>query len=414
MRKLHLSIIFFLVIFNSSSQSLKIAVISDTHYLSSKLAKPSLSLDKYEETTGRNIYDLHAILDKVFKHIISQQYDILLIPGDLTNNGEYESHIDFAQKFTHLTNHGIRVYVVPGNHDINVPNAKKYIGETAIVTKSISAQEFEEIYKLFGYSEAIKRDEASLSYLVALNRTTWLLCLDSNKYDENRTSPVTSGRIDKRTMNWAVEILQEAKSKGIEVLGMMHHGLVEHLPYQSTFFPQYLVDNWETDAETLANNGLKVIFTGHFHANDISLFTSSKDKTIYDIETGSLASYPFPLRTIELSNKTITLKTKFIDSIPKKENLQEEYKAKTAKLIRHVANSKLNSLSLPIPPGMRTTILDLLVEMQLQHMKGDEKINKEMRQIINQLNELLGNQDSDFSSFELDFPPADNFLEIEL
>jgi hypothetical protein len=47
-------------------------------------------------------------------------------------------------------------------------------------------------------------------------------------------------------------------------------------------------------------------------------------------------------------------------------------------------------------------------------MKGDEKMDTEMRQMIEKLRVLVGDPDADFSSFELDFPPADNFLEIEL
>ena len=35
-------------------------------------------------------------------------------------------------------------------------------------------------------------------------------------------------------------------------------------------------------------------------------------------------------------------------------------------------------------------------------------------EIIEQLSDLVGDPDADFSSFSLDFPPADNFLEIEL
>ncbi|HBK33264.1 MAG TPA: metallophosphoesterase, partial [Porphyromonadaceae bacterium] len=57
--------------------------------------------------------------------------------------------------------------------------------------------------------------------------------------------------------------------------GMMHHGLVEHMPYQAVFFGDYLVDGWQDAAQQLADRGLKVVFTGHFHSNDVSSFTSS-------------------------------------------------------------------------------------------------------------------------------------------
>ena len=48
----------------------------------------------------------------------------------------------------------------------------------------------------------------------------------------------------------------------------MHHGIVEHFMGESVIFPDYLVDNWSARADELMQAGLKVIFTGHFHAND--------------------------------------------------------------------------------------------------------------------------------------------------
>ena len=52
--------------------------------------------------------------------------------------------------------------------------------------------------------------------------------------------------------------------------------------------------------------------------------------------------------------------------------------------------------------------------MQLLHMKGDEKLDNEMLQMIVVLRELVGDTDADSTTFELDFPPDDNSLEIKL
>lgn len=398
----------------SAQQSLKIAIISDTHYLSSKLATPGATLQSFELSSGRNIKDLHEVIDQVFSKLIKFQTDVLLIPGDLTNNGERDSHFDFASKLNELTKSGIRVFVVPGNHDVNVPNAKAFVGDKSIPTSGISAKEFEDIYAPYGYAKATKRDSASLSYLVELNDSTWLIGIDSNRHKEYTTTTITSGRIHPKTMQWVLEILREAKSKDILVLGMMHHGLVEHMPYQSTFLPDYLIDNWKIDAETLADNGLKIIFTGHFHSNDITSLTSPKGNIIYDIETGSLAGYPFPYRLMTIQNNKLVIKSEFVDSIPSNPNLNKENLLKTETNIRRVVQSKLKSLSLLVPNEMKNSVIDLIVKMQLQHMKGDEKMDTEMLQMIKQLSELIGDPDADFSTFQLDFPPSDNFLEIVL
>lgn len=397
-----------------AQQPLKIAIISDTHYLSPKLANNGIALENFESATSRNIEDLHQVLSQVLTKLKTYNPDVLLVAGDITNHGERDSHIDFVAKLKPLTERGTRIFVVPGNHDVNVPNAKAYIGDTPTATSSISAQEFEQIYAQYGYADATKRDSSSLSYLTEVNDSIWLLGIDSNKYKENTTTTISAGRILPETMKWILKILEEANSKNILVLGMMHHGLVEHMPYQSTFMPDYLIDDWERNAETLADNGLKVIFTGHFHSNDITLLTTPKGNKIYDIETGSLAGYPFPYRLITLQNNKLNIESYFIDSIPGKPDLQEEYRLKSEKTARRIAQSKIDSMALPIPSELKDTLIELIVKMQILHMKGDEKIDLEMQQMIEQLSELLGNSNADFSSFELDFPPADNFVEIEL
>ena len=398
----------------SAKHPLKIAVISDTHYLSKKLAKDGAALQDFEAATGRTNKDLHQVLSQALYDIEAYQPDVLLITGDITNHGERESHIDFIEEFKTLVKNGTRIFVIPGNHDVNVPNSKAYIGDKSTPTASISAQEFEQIYAPFGYSEATRRDTASLSYLAEVNDSTWLLGIDSNKYNENTTTTISAGRILPATMSWMLEILEDAKSKNIRVLAMMHHGLVEHMPYQSTFMPDYLIDNWENNAEILADKGLKVIFTGHFHSNDITLFTTPKGNKIYDIETGSLAGYPFPYRLMTLEDNRLNIENFFIDSILGKPNLQEEYRLKSEKIGRRIAQSKINSMALSIPDDLKGALIDLMVKMQVLHMKGDEKMDDEMQQLIEKLNHIIGDPNADFSTFELDFPPADNFVELKL
>ena len=115
-----------------------------------------------------------------------------------------------------------------------------------------------------------------------------------------------------------------------------------------------------------------------------------------------------------LQNNKLNIESFFVDSIPGKPHLQEEYRIKTEKIARRVAQSKIESMSLPIPSQMKSAVIDLIVKMQILHMKGDEKMDAEMLKMIEQLSDLVGDPNADFSSFSLDFPPADNFLEIEL
>lgn len=397
-----------------AAKPIKIAIISDVHYLSSRLAGKGTALEKYETTTGRNTEDLHAVLDKVVTDLLDESPDILLIPGDISKDGEKQSHLDFKEKLLPLTKNGTQIFVAPGNHDINVPTAKKYMGDKTEPAENVTAEEFAAIYADFGYGKALKSDTASLSYLASVNDSLWLLCFDTNRYNEYHTSSLSSGRILPQTLQWALEILNEAKEKKINVIGMMHHGLVEHMPYQSTFFPEYLINDWKKNAEILADSGLKIVFTGHFHANDITSYTSASGNTITDVETGSLAQFPFPYRVILLENDTLKITTHTVNSIPSKPQLAEEYKEKLRQQTEASALSKINNLNIPLPKEIQQALAKVIVQMNLLHVCGDEQLTEEMVQALKIFSKIMGQENFDPATFRLDYPPADNKVELAL
>lgn len=394
--------------------TVKIAVITDIHFLDTQLAQGGEALTAYEKATGRNTVDLHGVLDVVLDDLNNEVPDLLLITGDITNHGEKQSHIGFIEKIRPLQNRGTRVLVIPGNHDINIPDAKAYHGNKATPTGTISKEEFAALYATFGYADALKRDKASLSYLAEINnRSMWLLCFDTNRYEEHTTTSVTGGRILPETMAWALEILKEAKEKGIVVLGMMHHGLVEHMPYQAAFFPQYLIDEWEKNADLLADAGLRVVFTGHFHANDITMRTSLSGNFIYDVETASLAQYPFAYRMMVLHDKVLSVDTRFVTSTPGNPGLEAEYRDKLEIMTRRVAERRLGGLGIPMSQETLSALADVIVKLNMMHVKGDEKPDLEMKKAIRVFADLMGS-DADPESFTFDFPPEDNRVVIPL
>lgn len=416
MRAFFISIIFLFIHFvgsiSASSDSLKIAVITDIHFLSKSLVKNGDALALYENSTGRNVKELHEVFDKVLVDLQNENIDLLLLTGDISNHGELQSHLDLIDKLQPIVNSGATVYVIPGNHDINVPDAKAYLGSNLKSTETISKEDFAELYGAFGYSNALSRDKSSLSYLSEINEKTWLLAFDSNRYGENITTSITGGRIKEETMEWALNLLEEAKGKNIRVLGMMHHGLVEHMPYQNSFFSEYLIDDWQNRADMLADAGLKVIFTGHFHSNDVALRTTTNGNKIYDVETASLAQYPFAYRVMKLNESELSIDTRFITSIPSNQNLEKEYHEKLEVITRKVAESRINSLGIPMLPELKNVVADLMVKLNMAHVRGDEKPDLELMLAIRSLTSFLGN-DVNGTDYSFDLPPEDNKLVID-
>ena len=393
-------------------QPLRIAHITDTHFLSSALVDNGSAFQAFVQSTGRNIADLHEVLDFVLADLVRENIDILLISGDIANHGERQSHLDFIERLRPLQAQGIRIFVVPGNHDINVPTARAFIGNTPTPVPSISAEEFVQLYADFGFADAKKRDAYSLSYVAKISENVWLLAFDTNRYAEFTTQTISSGRILPETLAWALGILQTAREKGITVLGMMHHNIIEHLPYQSAFFADYLIDNWQRNAETLADAGLQVVFTGHFHTNSVARRTSLSGNTIFDVQTASLAQYPFAYRIMELKNNKLHIDTRFVTSIPRNPNLATQYRQTLQEITRRTAQNRLRSFGFPIPELMQNVLVNIIVQMNMQSVRGDGIIDDTMLQSIRRFGAMLGGDVDD--DFTFDFSSENNKLVIEL
>ncbi len=295
----------------------KLAVFSDPHYFAPEYVKEGQAFDTYLAHDRKLLAESKAILSKTVESIRKTDSQIVLVTGDLTKDGEKLSHTQVAACLKELRDDGKQVFVVPGNHDINNPKAVQYEGNKAIPVDRITPDDFREIYHDFGYDQAIARDPDSLSYVVQPVPGLWILAIDSCSYDNNKNKgiPVTGSGLNAKRLSWIFDQLKAAQEQNIMVVGMMHHGLIPHFSTEKTLFSNYIVDDWENIAAKFADMGMKVIFTGHFHAQDIATTQTKNNQSIYDIETGSLVTYPCPYRLIELTNDKIDIETETIREI---------------------------------------------------------------------------------------------------
>ena len=82
----------------------------------------------------------------------------------------------------------------------------------------------------------------------------------------------------------------------------MHHPLMPHFAGVDNFVSTAVVGNYKTVRNTLADAGIRVVFTGHFHTSDIAKdWNADLTREIYDVNTGSLISYPCDYREVTMS-----------------------------------------------------------------------------------------------------------------
>jgi hypothetical protein len=295
-----------------------IAVIADPHFYDTDLGTEGAAFEAYLAQDRKMLVESEAILASAVKMIKARRPDVVLVPGDLTKDGERTSHEKFAGYLAELEAAGIQVVVCPGNHDINNPHAVEFFGAGTSPVDTVTPEAFAAIYDDYGYGEALERDPASLSYLAEPVQGLWVLSLDVAKYENNIADdyPETGGALRPETLAWMLEKLAEAGDLGKKVVAIAHHGFNEHYTGQSVAFGDYVIDDWQSVSDVLANAGLKMVFTGHYHANDITESVSDNGlPTLFDVETGSLVTYPSPIRFLSLSEAGAAIHTEFVTRI---------------------------------------------------------------------------------------------------
>ncbi len=280
---------------------LKITVVNDLHLdykdaNAEKVAKRNSISEEYAHASsgGQLPYESVAVIKAFLRDAEKSDSNIVIMPGDLTTEGTLLEHMAFValiKEFEETT--GKKVFVVPGNHDLF----------------KTSVAEFEALYADFGYSEALVNDPDTASYTVDLDDNYRLLAIDS-------TMPGKSPHgVGDALVSWVKAQCDAAKADGKRLVAMMHHNLAPHIVLVGIFHPSAVVNNTSTAlADTLADNGVKYIFTAHTHDQDIAKYTSPAGNAIYDCVTTALNAYPCAYREVVFGEK-VKITTKNVTSI---------------------------------------------------------------------------------------------------
>ena len=242
----------------------RVVLMTDMHYLAGSLRDEGEAFTTMvNHGDGKLVNYVEEIVDAALEEAISQNADVLILSGDLSLNGEEDSHKELAKKLDKVELAGIPVLVIPGNHDINNGHAAVYYGAEKESVDSIDGEDFYEIYRRYGYDQALSRDSSSLSYVYALDEKNWLLMLDSCQYEpENKVE----GRIKESTLAWMDEQLLKAREQGIFVLPIAHHNLLAQSRMYTT---QCAMDNNSEVIDLLQKYRLPLFFSGHLHVQRV-------------------------------------------------------------------------------------------------------------------------------------------------
>ena len=311
---------------------LKFYLVTDTHFFKYSLGAWGEEYENFMDDEQKCFAETQAINEALFKWLeTADEADTVLIAGDLSFNGEKESNLAFSHLLHDFKEKsGKKVYVVTAGHDFNdSPFCFDENGRGK--PEGTKFSELYGLYKDFGYTDAIEFNEKHLSYVAELSGDVRLLVICN---DIDGQKHIT---YDDEFLGWIEAQAKKAQADGKMMIAMEHYPVLAGQPILAV-----IGDARQAEAQklidTLADNGVHLIFTGHMHNQSINVVETAKGNKFYDVCTGSAIGCPAFIRLVTVKDES----TVDIKSIPvpdfewdKKGMTGEEYlRAQFERMIR--------------------------------------------------------------------------------
>lgn len=282
---------------SSGDLPVSIVIATDLHDLSPSLTDGGeLFQQVIRSGDGKAMEYIQEITSAFTCEVIQAKPDILILSGDLTFNGARASHTDLIEKLEQIQNAGIQVLVIPGNHDLNNPNAASFSGDSFQRQPSMTAREFRQAYAEFGFDQAVSQDSDSFSYVYAVRSDLWVLMVDVNSAQENE--------VPKSTLRWIKKQLEQAQDQGVQVIAVSHQNLLVHNPL---FVSGYQIGNADELRQLYEQYGVLCNLSGHMHLQHIA------SNGVTEIATSALSLSPNQYGLIQYDGKALNYQTKRLD-----------------------------------------------------------------------------------------------------
>ena len=285
---------------------LKFYLITDTHFFINLLGAYGEAYEEFMDFEQKCFAETESINRAVFSYLEeAKEADILLIAGDLSFNGEKESNEAFSQLLHEFKEKsGKRIYVVTAGHDFN-DNPFAFNENGRYTPEGAKFTDLYGYYKDSGSTDAIAFNEEHLSYVAQLSDDVRLLVICNDVDGEKHIA------YDDAFLGWIEAQAKKAQEDGVMMFAMEHYPVLPGQPLLSL-----IGDARQSEAQklidTLADNGVHLIFTGHMHNQSINVVETAKGNRFYDVCTGSAIGCPAFMRLVTIEDA----ETVKIESIP--------------------------------------------------------------------------------------------------
>ena len=114
----------------------------------------------------------------------------------------------------------------------------------------------------------------------------------------------TGGYMTEAQLNWLADVVKDDVRDRKLVLALAHENVLPHFDTEDEVISLFCYDNWEDVYTNMADNGIRYVFTGHQHTNDIESDVSQRGSVFYDFETGSTTCMGAGWRELDIKQTT--------------------------------------------------------------------------------------------------------------
>ncbi len=295
-------------------------ILTDTHYVSKRSYVPgSKSFARREKGDQIALRATPEILRSFFDEILAdKESDAVLITGDLVNSGDRCSHEDFIAELKALTDAGKRVFVTTATHDYcgmgddeNFFKAGFYTEDGSEPAECVRKHELAGLYHDFGPAQSDSVDSESGSYSLKLFEGVRLIALNDNGNGRSHCGLFDEG------FAWLENEIDKANAAGEKVLLAVHHPVISPWDVFAHVVDFEMFGGYKRLWALMCEKGVRVVFTGHTHVQNIRKYEDAQGRYFYDVSTTALVSAAGCMRkvTVDTDENVCDVSSVRIDKI---------------------------------------------------------------------------------------------------
>ena len=329
----------------------RIMVVSDIHYLARSLYEGSdLFIRALRAGDGKYTQHSDALMAALCEAVDREKPDALIVTGDLSFNGERASHVALAEWFARIEARGTPVWVIPGNHDINVATPRGFTAEVWYATEAVAPEDFSAIYA--GHMLP-PEGQGGLSYTVSVGGALRVAMTDVAFYAGGAQ---TFGLFTAAHAEWLEAVMDRAR--GMELITATHHSLLPHTAFSQESF---LMFGHEQMAALAKAHGVRLNLSGHMHAQHIA-----REGELTDAALGAFCTWPHRYAIVTLAGDALTYEAKSLSA----DDLPEGFLEDSRVWVEDITREKLRTALADVDAAERETMAEYATRFNLAYFQG--------------------------------------------